>query len=380
MRVLLTTDTIGGVWTFSQELTEQLLTEQHTVSLVSFGRNPSYAQKSWCEAVRAEHPDAFTYHSSLIPLEWMAGNESAYLEGSRLLLEVSDRVKPDVLHSNQFCFGNMPIQIPKLITAHSDVLTWGSTCQQQGMQASPWLHCYRKIVQAGLDAADAVVAPTHWMLAALSNHFHVPPRSSVIYNGRTPQGRFVEPAQRLLQAASAGRLWDPAKGMSTVLAIRSSIPILVAGDTSFGAASAPALPANIHFLGSLSEEALLELFWQSSIYIATSIYEPFGLAPLEAALYGCAIVARDLPSFREVWGSAATYFVDNQGLECVLEEFAANEAALQQARSAAKLRAEQFSGERMTRNYLTLYNELLASKASDHSMKSSAGEIDLHAA
>jgi len=37
-------------------------------------------------------------------------------------------------------------------------------------------------------------------------------------------------------------------------------------------------------------------------------YEPFGLAPLEAALSRCAIVANDIPSLREVWGSAAMYF------------------------------------------------------------------------
>ncbi len=380
MHVLLTTDTIGGVWTFTKELTEHLLTKQHVVSLVSFGREPSRAQQRWCGKVQAEHPDAFTYQSSIVPLEWMAGNETACVEGFRFLLDVIDRVQPDILHSNQYCFGNVPIPIPKLITAHSDVLSWASICEQQGLQTSPWLDRYREMVQAGLDAADAVVAPTRWMLAALSSNFRVPFRSGVIPNGRGPTCDGCKPAQRLLQAVSVGRLWDEAKGLSTLLALQSPVPILVAGDTCFEATSVPSKPTRVRFLGTLVEEELFGLFRQSSIYVAASMYEPFGLAPLEAALCGCAIVARDIPSLREVWGDGATYFRSVEELERVLEEFVANETALQHARTASKFRAEEFSAARMTKQYLVLYSELLADKASDRATEISAREIGLHAA
>ncbi len=44
MRILMTTDTVGGVWTFTSELTEQLLQRGHEVYLVSFGREPSPEQ------------------------------------------------------------------------------------------------------------------------------------------------------------------------------------------------------------------------------------------------------------------------------------------------------------------------------------------------
>ena len=51
-----------------------------------------------------------------------------------------------------------------------------------------------------------------------------------------------------------------------------------------------------------------ELLSRAAIYIATSKYEPFGLAPLEAALSRCAILANDIPNLREIWGDAACYF------------------------------------------------------------------------
>jgi glycosyltransferase involved in cell wall biosynthesis len=45
------------------------------------------------------------------------------------------------------------------------------------------------------------------------------------------------------------------------------------------------------------------------VYAAPARYEPFGYAPLEAALSGCALVLGDIPSFRELWEGAAL-FVD----------------------------------------------------------------------
>ena len=45
-----------------------------------------------------------------------------------------------------------------------------------------------------------------------------------------------------------------------------------------------------------SEAELMALLARSSIYIATSIYEPFGIAPLEAALCGCAVIANGIPT------------------------------------------------------------------------------------
>ena len=44
------------------------------------------------------------------------------------------------------------------------------------------------------------------------------------------------------------------------------------------------------------------------MYAATARYEPFGMEVLEAALSRCAIIANDIPSFREIWGDDAIYF------------------------------------------------------------------------
>ena len=63
--------------------------------------------------------------------------------------------------------------------------------------------------------------------------------------------------------------------------------------------------------GKAAKVQVLSFASRASIYAATSRYEPFGMAALEAALSRCALVANDIPSFREVWGEAALYFRAN---------------------------------------------------------------------
>lgn len=364
MRVLLTTDTIGGVWTFTKELTTELLHAGQSVALVSFGRTPSREQSSWSAAIGAQYGSSFRYEASNAPLEWMNPNENAYVEGERCLKHIADEFCPDLLHSNQFCFGRLPIAVPRLITAHSDVLSWGAACRPHGFEPSQWLTNYCDMVEHGLRAADAVAAPTRWMLDTLGQYFALPAQRRVILNGRTLPHSAADD-ERALQAVSAGRLWDEAKNLTMLAEVRSEVPIFVAGDRQHQATIAPQNIGNAVQLGRLDECDLLALFHVSSMYIATSIYEPFGLAPLEAALCGCAVLANDIPSLHEVWGDAALYFEDADALSRLLAQLQSSPEMLSEARQRAGRRALQLNAARMAAEYLALYTELLAHKSAE---------------
>jgi glycogen(starch) synthase len=291
----------------------------------------------------------------------MNPNAKAYIEGELLLLRVAAEFCPDLLHSNQFCFGRMPLPIPRLLTAHSDVLSWGAACLPCGLEPSDWLTEYCSMVEQGLAAADGVVAPSRWMLDTLRENFTLPTRTRVILNGRSlPEVRVSE--VRVLQAISAGRLWDKAKKLTMLADVHTAIPIVVAGERAHQGAEAPKSIGDTVQVGPLSESDLLALFRASSIYLATSIYEPFGLAPLEAALCGCAVVANDIPSLREVWGDAALYFDNADTLSSLLEQLQVSPKILLTARQRSGRRALQLSAAHLTAEYLALYAELLSSK------------------
>jgi glycogen synthase len=98
MHVLITTDTVGGVWTYTQELVTGLVDRGHHVTLVSFGKLPAPHQTTWLQTL-AE----VDYHPTEYRLEWMETAERDIEESRRYLEMLVHEVRPDVLHFSQYC-------------------------------------------------------------------------------------------------------------------------------------------------------------------------------------------------------------------------------------------------------------------------------------
>ena len=359
MRLLMTTDTVGGVWTFTAELTAELLRRGHAIALVSFGPAPSAEHEAWISPLQSRYGNAFSFTAADVPLEWSQDNEQAFSAGEPVLARVAEVFNPDLLVCNQFCFGASTLLLPRVVIAHSDVLSWARAAKPSALDPTPWLNRYTTLVQGGLLQANALVAPTRAAIEGLRPNFFLPDGGMVIPNGRRLPAPEI-PASRKLQAITAGRLWDEAKGLDTLLAADLPLPVLIAGQRHMENKAAPATPANVQLLGALPSDQLQELFRQSAIYLCTSVYEPFGLAPLEAALCGCAIVARDLPSLREVWGGDALYFRDAAELTRQVQRLVAEPELLAEAQRRAHGRAGLYTVERMTDAYVAVFDAVFA--------------------
>ena len=62
------------------------------------------------------------------------------------------------------------------------------------------------------------------------------------------------------------------------------------------------------FTGRLSDEEIAGLYAGATALLFPSLYEGFGIPPLEAMLLGCPVLASDIPPTREVCGDAALFF------------------------------------------------------------------------
>ena len=165
MHVLVTADTVGGVWTYTRELACGLLNRGHRVTLVSFGRIPCDSQTSWMQHSR------LTFHPTRFPLEWMRDAQQGITESARYLQRIISESKPDLLHFNQYCYGALECGIPKLVVAHSDVVSWWNAVHGNDPPSSAWMDWYRTTVSRGLRCADLVVAPSQWMLDTVCQHY-----------------------------------------------------------------------------------------------------------------------------------------------------------------------------------------------------------------
>jgi len=346
MRVLITTDTVGGVWRFTQELAAGLLETDCRVALVSFGALPSAAQRGDCARLESTWGEAFRYTASDLPLEWMQRNEQCFESGTEVISRIAQQFAPDILHSNQYCFGALELGIPTIVTAHSDVMSWARACRDGVLENSPWIARYRGLVQTGLNGANAVTAPSRWMLRALCQGFKVSSETSVIPH--------ISTGPRRVQAVTAGRLWDEAKDVMLLEQVSSRIPLIVAGERECQGFSVPQI-GGVKLVGALAESELLQLFHESAVYLCTSRYEPFGLAPLEAAMCGCALVVRRIESLEETWGDAALYFRDAESLSELLAWLYEDRESLRKAQQRASDRAGLYTREAMVTAYRALY-------------------------
>jgi glycosyltransferase involved in cell wall biosynthesis len=363
MHILITADTVGGVWNYTQELVTGLARRGVRVTLVSFGGMPTAAQSAWLEGL-----DGVRYLPTSYRLEWMQDAERDLRESARYLRNVIRDAKPDLLHLSQFCYGAMDVMLPKVVVAHSDVVSWNLAVRGE-QPSGQWAEWYRGVVERGLGGASLLVAPSKWMLQSIERNFEAQNpggqrNARVIYNGRTPE-LFDSMASKENYAASAGRLWDEGKQSLLLTEVASPpIPILVAGATALAGQSAKAQTStpSVRFAGELSEQGMRELLSRAAIYIATSKYEPFGLAPLEAALSRCAIVANDIPSLREVWEDAAVYFRkdDARSLGEALALLHGNpELRMEYAERAYERAMRHYTAERMVDTYVQAYSSLL---------------------
>jgi glycogen(starch) synthase len=365
--VLITLDTVGGVWHHGIELAAGLVRRGMRVSLATMGARLSASQRAQAASLRG-----VGLHESSWRLEWMDDPWSDVCRAGDWLLALEARLRPDVVHLNQFAFGAWPFAAPTLVVAHSCVLSWWRAVRRERAPAA-W-DAYRAAVRLGLSNAGLVGAPTQAMLDALAlEHGHA--RGGVVLpNGRSPaMFRAGEKAPAIL---SAGRLWDPAKNLAALEAVAPRLPwpVRVAGAcTQPGSgegegekAKVPPPPASaVHWLGELAPPALAAQFAQASIYALPARYEPFGLSALEAGLSGCALVLGDVPSLREVWGDAASYVPpeDRDALHAALLRLIDNPLQRQQMARRAMARARRYTPSRMVEAYLGAYARLRAPAA-----------------
>ena len=65
---------------------------------------------------------------------------------------------------------------------------------------------------------------------------------------------------------------------------------------------------NIKYLGRVDDDKLIELYSNAVCFVYPSLYEGFGIPPLEAQACGCPIVISDIPVFKEVYANSALFF------------------------------------------------------------------------
>ncbi len=394
----MTADAVGGVWTYALDLARGLAREGVETVLAVMG--PGLDDAKHREA--ATVPGLALVETGL-QLDWLAEDAATVVEAGRQVADLSRVYGIDFVHLNSPALAaDNAFPRPVVGLCHSCVATWWDAVRDEPLPED--FRWRTDLVRRGYAACDALIAPSRAFAAATATAYGLSTPPTVVWNsrGRTPnlspggRGRVgagqpgegdtpspdklqpphpaLSPSGRGFPVSSgmfaetgcvftAGRLWDEGKNIAMLdrVAARLDVPVRAAGPKR-GPNGTEIRLSTIEALGSLSPDAVAEMLASRPIFVSLARYEPFGLAVLEAAQTGCALVLSDIATFRELWDGAATFVApdDEAGAADAICRLAADPMERTERGEAAHSRAARYTVDAMTAGTLDVYRRVLA--------------------
>jgi glycosyltransferase involved in cell wall biosynthesis len=352
LRLFMTADAVGGVWQYALDLARGF-GDRAVVTLAVLGPAVNAAQAEEARAI-----PGLTLVQTGLPLDWTAASASDLERAAAGVAAHAARARPDVIQLNAPALASASFAAPVVAVCHSCVATWWEAVR--GGPLPPDFAWRTAAVARGLHAADALVAPTAAFAASVQRSYGLGALPAVVHNGRRPPAAAPAPTEDFV--FTAGRLWDEGKNLQVLdrAAARLAVPVLAAGALQGPNGAAVALEA-IRSLGPLADAEVAARLARRPVFASLAHYEPFGLAVLEAAQAGCALVLSDIPTFRELWDGAACFVppVDDEAAAEAIGAIVADRTARERLGAAAREWASRYTVEAAAAGMLAIYGSVL---------------------
>ena len=347
VRVLMTADAVGGVWTYAIDLARGLSASGVEVVLAVMGPPLDRGQRAEAAAV-----DGLTLVDTGLPLDWLARDRRAIDEVAEAVSDLARFSDVDLVHLNSPALAR-PIEIPVVGVCHSCVATWWSAVREGPMPDD--FRWRTEALRRGMEACHLLIAPSGAFADAIARTYNVE-RPQVVHNGRRPvRTRIVDRGRSVF---TAGRLWDAGKNLATLdrAAALLDAPVRAAGSVR-GPHGESVEFRCLDLLGTLDTAGVRRELASAPVFASAALYEPFGLSVLEAAQAGCALVLSDIPTFRELWDGVADFVraEDFEALAAACRRLLDDPAEAARRGAAARLRARRYNVEAMRAGVLSAY-------------------------
>lgn len=316
-----------GLGRYTQEIVDNILKIDQDNDYVIFLRKENFD-----ELVIDNHPNV---KKVLLELRWYS------LKEQLLMPFYLKREKLDLIH---FCHFNVPFFVPSkfIVTIHDLILTKFKTTRASTL--SPWLYnlknfFYHIIIKRALKKSKKIITVSNFTKNDIIEQFKVPAQKiEVIYEGvanlskgsdslfvaKISQGQVLKnynienpfllyvgnayPHKNLDFLIRAFKLWQADdKELRLVLVGREDYFYNQVKELSAKLfSSQDNIP--IIFTGYVPDNELETMYQRALLYVFPSLYEGFGLPPLEAMAKSCPVLSSQAASMPEILGSAAMYF------------------------------------------------------------------------
>lgn len=199
----------------------------------------------------------------------------------------------------------------KIITVHDLAFTrpekWHSTLFRL---------VYSFLIPLLLKTTKTVVTVSQTVKADICQRYNLDPsRVHVIHSAVTEDFNSYEKVptdERFLLFVGS---MDPRKNLATLISAfrlkkTPGVKLKVVGgkDPNFNYSDITTTLPDVEFLGRVDDYTLFQLYSNAIAFVFPSIYEGFGLPPLEAMHRGCPVIGSDIEVLHEIYGKSMLYF------------------------------------------------------------------------
>ena len=314
------------------------------------------------------------------------------LKSYREFRTIVKRLDCDLVHiPNLFSVPRM-LPCPYVITVH-DMLEHMARGQQR---AGLWGSLHFQLTKQVLRGAGRIFAVSNFTKNEMEKLFDIPAgRIEVIYNAideRFLHGHasaadrqliaeryqvtypFLLYAGRISPHKNVVRMIEAFSALKTELDKDQAFPdlkLIIIGDDVSGnpdlrrTVIRSGVQNDVRFLGFVPIEVLRTFYDQAKIFIFPSLYEGFGLPPLEAMAHGTPVVTSNVSSLPEVVGNAAVLVHPENVFEIMraLQRVLLDQPLREKMKERSYRQAAKFSWEKSVRRIMDSYREVVGPEA-----------------
>jgi glycosyltransferase involved in cell wall biosynthesis len=291
---------------------------------------------------------------------------------------------------------------PYVMTVH-DLLEHMSRARQQTGFWGAW---HLQMTKRVLRGAEKIFAVSNFTRTEIEKLFEIPPeRIEVVYNAiderflrghASPSDReliaqryqvtypFLLYAGRVSPHKNVVRMIEAFSALKTELEKEQAYPdlkLIIIGDDLSGnpdlrrTVVRSGVQNDVRFLGFIPIEVLRIFYDEAKIFVFPSLYEGFGLPPLEAMAHGTPVVTSNASSLPEVVGNSAVLVNPENVFEIMraLHRVLMDQPLRARMKERGYQQAKRFSWEISVRRLLDVYSEVAQNKSRSAARKSAAG-------
>jgi glycosyltransferase involved in cell wall biosynthesis len=310
------------------------------------------------------------------------------LMGYREFRTVVQRLECDLVHIPNLFSIPRALPCPYVMTVH-DILEHLSRAQQR---TGFWRSLHFQLTKRVLRGAARIFAVSNFTKTEIEKLFNIPAgRIEVVYNAideRLLLGPasaadrqliveryqvtypFLLYAGRISPHKNVVRMIEAFSALKTELEkdqVYPDLKLIIIGDDVSGnpdlrrTVIRSGVQNDVRFLGFVPVEVLRTFYDEAKIFVFPSLYEGFGLPPLEAMAHGTPVVTSNVSSLPEVVGNAAVLVHPENVFEIMraLHRVLLDQPLRDKMKERSYRQAAKFSWEKSVRRIMNVYREVL---------------------